>query len=149
MTTQNKRIQLIFPECDVEMTATLFEDRAPVSSQALWDILETPLETTVKNTWPELAEIYFLTPNIEDLPFENQVIFATAGDLLFFHYVKPNGRKVCDVAIYYTKGYTEIETGWMPGNGVGKIDENLEGLRKVIAHAMLETYQKIIVKRVE
>ncbi|MCK4591089.1 MAG: DUF3830 family protein [Candidatus Latescibacteria bacterium] len=143
------KIRLIFPECDVAVETNLFEDKAPVSCKALWQFLEKPMETTLHNCWPALPELYFFIPEIEDLPYENPVIFATPGDLLLYHYIRPNGQKVFDIGIYYTKGYSLIEIGWLPGNGIGRIDENLEGLRKVIARAMLNGDQKLIVKRAE
>lgn len=149
MSFRHKKIQLIFPDCDVELKATLFEDKAPVSCKVLWDLLETPMETRVKNTWPGLAELYFLLPEMDDLPFENPIVLATAGDLLFYHFTGPDGKKVFDIGIYYTKGYSEINIGWMPGNGIGKIDENLDGLRIVVARTMIDTYEKMIVRRAE
>ena len=144
-----KRIRLIFPECDVEVEAALFEDKAPVSCKALWRFLERPMETTLHNCWPELPELWFFIPEIRDLPFENPVMFTTPGDLLLYHYVRPNGRKVFDIGIYYTRGYSLIEVGWLPGNGIGRIDRNLEGLKKVVARAMSKGDQELIVKRAE
>lgn len=145
----SKKIQLIFPECDVELKASLFEDKAPLSCKAVWQFLEKPRETLLHNCWPALPELWFFIPEIENLPFENPVMFTTPGDLLLYHYVRANGQKVFDIGIYYTKGYSLIETGWLPGNGIGRIDEDMRGLKKVVARAMLNGDQKLIVKKAE
>lgn len=68
---------------------------------------------------------------------------------MLYHYVRPNGRKVFDIGIYYARGYSLIEVGWLPGNGIGRIDGNIEGLRKVVARAMSKGDQELIVKRAE
>ena len=107
-----KKIQLLFPECAVEVKATLFEDEAPLSCKAVWQFLEEPMEANLRNAWPALPELYFYIPEIEDLPFENPVMFATAGDLVLYHYTRRNGQKVFDIGIYYARGYSLIETGW-------------------------------------
>jgi hypothetical protein len=152
----SRQIELVFPESDAQLAAILYEDQAPTSSDALWNALEQPMETTLRHAWPRLPEMWFFVPPIPDLPYENATVFPKAGDLLYYHYdqpggnyTAPSGREMAfDIGIYYAPGYSLLKQGWISGNLVAHIDD-VRGLAPVVATQMLKGQQPITVRRVE
>ncbi len=144
-----REIELIFPDSNIIAVAKLCEREAPISCEALWKILEKPLEEKLYHGHETGPELWFYISPIPDLPYENATMFPIPGDLLLYHYEgqKPKGEKVYDIGIYYGRGHSLLNVGWTPGNIVATVTENLEGIVSVAKNINARGPERIIVRR--
>lgn len=150
-----RTIELVFPDSSAQLRAELLDEAAPKTADAVWNMLEEPLEQTLGHAWPWLPELWFWVPPEPELPFENATVFPEAGDIVFYHYdqpggnfVTPGGRELAyDLGIYYAQGASKLPAcGWMSANHVARVVD-VDALRPVIAHAMLHGDQRVIARR--
>src|SRR3954453_20056828 len=84
----DRRISPAIPDLDVSASVRLLTDRAPLTCQAIWDVLEAPVERRLIHTATTGPVVLFYDfPAINDaknLPIENHTIYPKAGDLLYF-----------------------------------------------------------------
>jgi hypothetical protein len=129
-----KAIKVVFPTLNVEVQATLLEEQAPLTCDAVWNALERPIEGSCRHGHDTGPELYVLMPPAPHLPDENSTLFPIPGDFLFYHYSGqlPRGEKVYDIGMYYDRGGASLlRIGWTPGNLFATVTENLAGLQRV------------------
>lgn len=127
-----RQIRLVFPLSGVRVVATMLEEQTPRTCEAVWRLLEKPIDTKARFGQQTGPELYVLTPPAPGLPYENAQLFPTTGDLLFYHYdgQLPYGEVVYDIGIYYDCGGTGLASvGWVAGNLFATVTENLTGLQ--------------------
>lgn len=148
----SKKIRLSFPELDIDVVASLLEEQAPLTCDAVWCALEEPLEGSCRHGHDSGPEIYVLMPPAPNVPDENATVFPIPGDFLFYHYSGqlPRGEKIYDIGMYYDRGgFSLLRIGWTPGNLFATVTENLRGLQ-LVAREIHETGPKRIkIERVE
>jgi hypothetical protein len=141
-----RRIKVTFPASGVEVVATMLEEEAPMTCDAIWGFLDKPIEGMVRHAYGLGPELWIFTPPAPDLPYENATVFPIPGDFGFYHYEGqlPNGEKIYDIGIFYGRGAKSLTTvGWEPTNVFATVTENLEGLQRV-ASEVIETGPKAI-----
>jgi len=147
-----RQIRVTFPELNIEVIATLLEEQAPLTCEAIWAMLAKPLEGSARHGHETGPELYVLTPPAPDVPDENATLFPIPGDFLFYHYAGqlPRGEKVYDIGMYYNRGGKGLlRVGWTPGNLFATVTTNLAGLQQA-ARQVIETGPKRIrVERLE
>ena len=93
-----------------------------------------------------------MMPAAPDLPDEASTVFPIPGDILFYHYAGqlPHGEKVYDIGVYYGRGGKGLlAVGWMPGNLVATVTEDLKKLQQTGRLISNKGPQRAIVSRVE
>jgi Protein of unknown function (DUF3830) len=85
----DRRIALAIPELGVSASVRLLTDRAPLTCQAIWAILEEPVERRLIHTATTGPVVLFYDlppiPDARQLPIENHTIYPKAGDILYFY----------------------------------------------------------------
>lgn len=131
-----RRLYASFIDADVRAIITLNEDAAPVTSNAIWDALEKPIQSPALHAMYAGPEIMLGLPeeaqtfDPKALPAENQDCITSAGDCLFFYQTKNMMRgldfDLWEIGIFYDNGgRTFGPLGWTPVTIFGRITDNL------------------------
>src|SRR5690349_1854973 len=87
-----RRLSLTFLAENVSATAELLDEQAPVTCDALWSALATPMRAFGMHARWVGAEVMIDMPHSHRLfdgaalPPENQTCFPIPGDLMWFHF---------------------------------------------------------------
>jgi len=74
------------PDAAVKATLELYWDRAPQVCRAIYDALETPLETATSHACFDGHEVYCFLPEMTHVPpLENRTMRPRPGEVMFFH----------------------------------------------------------------
>jgi hypothetical protein len=153
-----KEIRLSFVDEGITCTARLFEDKAPKTSQFIWETLSTPVEGLgVHAMWTGREISFPMTPEHIPgdkgfVPPENQTVIPTPGNLIWNAYHPyqwfGNPDPVYDFGIFYgPDSRLFLPMGWRPSNLFGQIVENLEEFAKACARVQLEGRKRIRLER--
>lgn len=116
--------------------ATLFEDVAPRTCEALWGALEKPVTMQALHAIYAGPEVMVGLPeeaqnfNPEEVPFENQQVIAAPGDLMWY-YQRPMQMgglpfEWYEIGVFYDRGARTLgPLGWTPVNIWAGITEGL------------------------
>lgn len=132
-----RQIEILFTKRKVGGVATLLEEEAPLTCDAVWQAL--PLEGEAYHARWAGREVYTLLPPFAlDPGKENATILPISGDLLYFEIpaasidIPPERRTgfpFVDIALFYGRNnYLLGPEGFAPGNLFATVTENLEGL---------------------
>ncbi len=149
-----------FPNDNIEIRATLLDDKAPNTCKAFWDVIETPLETSGKHAMYTGKEISVQFPaalcektDLHEVRPENQTCFPQPGELLFT-YVGAYAwggmpKAIYDVGCFYgPDARTFFPMGWLPGNRFAKVwEEDLEKFAEMGAKTGNEGIQAMNFRR--
>jgi hypothetical protein len=155
-----RQIEIIFVNRNVRGVATLLDDAAPRTCEAVWNAL--PIEGGTQHARWAGREVYVLVPPLATDPGqENATIFPIPGDLLFFTVsassidVPPErrtGKPFVDIALFYGRNSHLLgPDGYMPGNLFATVTENLEGLAKACESIFREgaAHERMLIRRLE
>lgn len=155
-----RQIEIAFAERKVKGIATLLEEEAPRTCEAVWNAL--PLEGGANHARWAGREVYILVPPLESDPGrENATVFPIPGDLLFFTVsassidvppARRTGRPLIDIALFYGRNnYLLGPEGHMPGNLFAVVTENLSGLAEACESIFRQgaAGERMIIRRVE
>lgn len=129
-----RQILISFAALGEVVAATLLEEDAPATCDAIWAALKKPIERPVRHARGIGPEIYLMLPPMPSVPNEHMTVFPIPGDLLFYHYEGqlPRGECIYDIGMYYDRGgHSFWDVGWVPGNVFATVSQNLEGLQRV------------------
>jgi hypothetical protein len=152
-----RQIEITLPKRNLSATAQLLEDQAPKTCDAVWKLLEKPVESTAIHAIRAGREIYCEIPHLpERIPPENLTIYPLAGEILYFHFPpymlpselgKPQG--FTEFAIYYGRDSVAdcIGVGPTPSNCFATIVSNLKQLAEACERIHLEGAERIVVRR--
>jgi len=136
-----RRLEILLVRKQVSAIATLLEEEAPRTCEAVWDAL--PLEgDTFHAKWAG-RELYTLVPPLRKRPGEeNATITPIPGDLVYFE-VSPDSIDVpvetrraypeglADIAVFYGRNNLLLgPAGFMPGNLFGTVTEGFEAFSR-------------------
>lgn len=143
---------------EVEARATLHDDKAPATTQAIWDALAEPVDVTavhaafagpeIMTGLPEHAQTF--DPN---LPQENQTCFPAAGDLLWYYQAADQMKGVegelWEIGLFYADGGRIFgPLGWTPCNIFASVTEGLEALAEACADTRISGAKTLTIGRV-
>jgi hypothetical protein len=139
---------------DATVTAELLEDEAPIAGENLWEAMAEPLLARLHHGRHCAAELWCYLPEPkEQIPYENSTVFPDAGDILYYHFIQPptrQGRWVCDLGIFYSRGQSRIAPGWLPGNLVARLlggDETIRRLELIASDLLRGEPVEVILRR--
>jgi hypothetical protein len=156
-----RQIELALKLKSVRAVATLLEDEAPRTCNAVWDALPIDGET-YHAKWAG-RELYTLTPPFPVSPGgENATITPIPGDVLYFD-VSPDSidlpvalrrqfpRGLVDLAVFYGRNNLLLgPAGFMPGNLFATITEGLadyaRACNELFREGMID--ERFIIRRV-
>ena len=155
-----RQIEIAFTKRKVSGVATLLDEEAPRTCDALWNAL--PVEGDAYHARWAGREVYTLIPPLDvDPGKENATILPIAGDLLYFEVpaasidIPPErrtGQPFIDLALFYGRNNFLLgPEGYMPGNLFATVTENLEGLAAACESIWREGFvgERMIFRRVE
>ncbi len=155
----NQRIQITFHEPDSTFVAELEREDAPLASDLLWQILETPIVGRgVHAMYAGPALLVDIPgrhgePRGGQIPVENESDRPEAGDILLVpptpdDQVQTGEAAAVTVAIFYGEGGRPFTPeGWQPGVLVAKIAENIDALRETCRSARFDGAKEIVLAR--
>lgn len=74
------------PEAGVTATLELYWERAPSVCQAIYDVLERPLDTVTAHACFDGHEVFCFLPDMADVPpIENRTMRPRPGEVMFFY----------------------------------------------------------------
>jgi hypothetical protein len=131
-----KLFDLVFDdERNTVVTAELLEEAAPITCENLWDAIAGSLRGRLHHGRHVAAELWCYVPEPkEPIPYENSTVFPDTGDILYYHFIQPptrQGLMVYDLGIFYSRGASQLPSGWLPGNRVGRILGGGDAIRKL------------------
>jgi hypothetical protein len=140
------------PDPAVKATLELYWERAPRVCQAIYDALETPLQTVTSHACFDGHEIYCFLPEMADVPpLENRTMRPKPGEVMFFHAAKndfavlnddrlaPSPGPMFELAFMY--GEVDLRHLWeegLHGSLVGRITTNLPDFAKAASRTLNE-----------
>jgi hypothetical protein len=131
----------------VRVTATLYEDRAPVTVGKLWESL--PFEDRVTHAkWSgEMFHTNTELPidlDLSQFPFglENPVGFQAPGDIVYLPAIR-------EIAIAYGGARFSWVTGAMMVSALGRIDGNLAAFAKKAERLQWDGAMTLVLRRLE
>lgn len=144
-----KRIRFRF-EGGGEVSATLLEEKAPLTCEKIWNAL--PLESIVTQSRWSGREFNF-TYNEKDLPpRENQTIYTSLGEVCYWRdwNWEENGTIPQALAIYYGAELARSHKGSEPVNVIAQVDySEFDKLVQIGERIWLEGKEKIYIERLE
>jgi hypothetical protein len=155
-----KRIALTFKKCDITAIAELLEEDAPHTCCAIWQALETPVESKGVHAMFAGREVNIplLNPDkrlqLKVIPPENQTVFPLPGEILW-HYFPPHSEigshdEAYNVSVVYGRDTRMfLPTGWVPHNVFARIIQNLDAFAGMCRGIRTEGPQVVVIKRVE
>ena len=155
-----RQIEISFTKRNVRGVATLLEEEAPLTCDAVWNAL--PLEGDAYHARWAGREVYTLVPPLgADPGKENATIMPIGGDLLYFEVdaasidIPPErrtGEPFIDIALFYGRNNFLLgPAGYMPGNLFATVTENLEGLAEACESIWREGFvgERMVFRRVD
>ncbi len=155
-----RQIEIIFTKRNVRGVATLLDEEAPRTCDAVWNAL--PLEGDAYHARWAGREVYTLVPPLESDPGkENATIMPIGGDLLYFEVdaasidIPPErrtGQPFIDIALFYGRNNFLLgPAGYMPGNLFATVTENLEGLAAACESIWREGFagERMVIRRID
>jgi hypothetical protein len=141
----SKKIEIEF-EKGGKFTATLLEDKAPKTCEAVWNSL--PLSGRVGHAYFSGKMMYLagIDPKFGELENARSVGFVP-GDIAYLtsYYGKDTPT---EIAIIYGEALIQDFSGWIPANHFAKISEgNLEDLKNVATRIREYGREKITITR--
>ena len=153
-----QQIRITFVDEAVSCLAVLHGDKAPRTSQFIWELLSSPVEGLGVHAMWTGREISF--PRTADripgdagfVPPENQTVIPTPGNLIWNAYYPyqwfGNPNPVYDFGIFYgPDSRLFLPMGWRPSNLFGQITQNLADFAKACARVQLEGRKRIRIER--
>jgi hypothetical protein len=84
----DRNIALAIPELNVRATVRMLTDPAPRTCEAIWQVLEDPVERRLIHTPVTGSVVFFCNfpplAGARELPLENHTISPKAGEILYF-----------------------------------------------------------------
>ncbi len=159
MSAPTKRIYLEF-EGGPRAEATLHLDAAPVTAEAIWGALETPITEDVMHAMYAGPEIMFGIPQSAQtfdptvLPAENQQVIPAPGDLIWFHQAKELMAgldfELWELGIFYGKGGRIFgPLGWTPCTNWASITSGLDEFATACAEIRTVGLKRLTIGRIE
>ena len=155
-----RQIEIILTKRNVRGVATLLEDDAPRTCDAVWNAL--PLEGDAYHARWAGREVYTLVPPFDTDPGkENATILPIAGDLLYFEIpaasidIPPErrtGKPFVDIALFYGRNSFLLgPEGYAPGNLFATVTENLEELTAACESIWREGFvgERMVIRRID
>lgn len=136
-----RQLYIEFVDSKVRSIATLYDEGAPVTTDAIWNALEKPIRSPGLHAMFAGPEIMLGIPpeaqnfDPRSVPAEHQNCFPAPGDMLWFHQAKNLMKglefELWEIGIFYDQGgRTFGPLGWTPVNIFGTITENLAGFQE-------------------
>ncbi len=122
-------------------TAILFEDKAPMTVEALWKALPIDDPAAVHAMWS--GEMFHLTPNIVNLGIkevENRKAYQWPGEIVFYPPIQ-------EIAICYGEARFTGPVGPLLVTGLGMIQGQLDLLKQKASAMQVEGTKRIIFRR--
>ncbi len=128
-----RKIRLSFPELDIACVATLLDDAAPQTCDAVWNAL--PVQGhTVHGRWSG-PEIFIETPKLPDIEQENGIHRPLPGDICYW--MCPAGRfatspnRAVEILLVYDTGAALGGPEGLPifANRFATLEEDCEAFR--------------------
>jgi len=161
-----RKITLSIPELDVTATVRMLTELAPLTCEAIWNVLEEPVERRLIHTTVTGSVVFFYNfpplAGAKDLPLENHTIYPKAGEILYFFQPwnsmrgladhDPSWRRPQDDVheLFFAYGEANLrmpmEDGWR-GSVWGVIEEGLEDFAKACRWMRMEGTKRIILSR--
>lgn len=155
-----KRIEIFFPDHNVRIYAQLLSEKAPVTCNAFWDILDTQIETTARHAMYTGKELSVQLPDTRasETPLhhvvpENLTCFPAPGELLYTfmpaYAWEGIPKPIYDLGIFYGNNCrTFFPMGWLAGNRFAQVEpDDLEKLVLMGNKAITEGIQKMIIRK--
>ena len=148
-----KEFEIIFEKSGAVVTATLLEDKAPITCENFWNGIAKPHEDEPHHGGETGPEMWcFVPPPTEELPYENSTVFPEHGEILYYHYRQPptrDGVMVHDIGIYWDRGQSKLAQGWIPGNLFARVEsrEQIQILRQEAGRLLMEGSGKVTLRR--
>jgi hypothetical protein len=164
--SMNRKITIAIPELDVTSTVRLLTELAPRTCDAIWNVLEEPVERRLIHTTVTGSVVFFYDfPPLEgapELPLENHTIYPKAGEILYFYQPwnglkgladhDPSWRRPQDDVheMFFAYGDANLrmpmEEGWR-GSVWGVIEEGLDDFAKACRWMRMEGTKRITLSR--
>ncbi len=148
-----KQFEIVFEGSGAVIVADLLEEDAPITCENFWNAIAKPLTETLHHGGESGPEMWcFVPPPGEELPYENSTVFPEHGDVLYYHYRQPptrDGAMVYDIGIYWDRGASKLNQGWIPGNLFARISgkEQIRLLRSEAGRLLTEGEGKVTLRR--
>ena len=164
-----RSIEIVFPKRNVRIPATLLEDEAPETCQAVWSILTESDNPESVKAWPERGEVHtgqfvgpelyvFLPPGKSTLPIENLTYRPIPGDIMLFlvpeNYPRRSIAGLWDFSVFYDRGSNlKIDPpgmegiGWRGSRFARVLNSHLDELFNVGNKIWREGVETMIVRR--
>ena len=149
-----KQFEIVFGSGAV-VTATLLEDKAPITCENFWNAIAAPHADALHHGGETGPEMWcFVPPPAEELPYENSTVFPEHGDILYYHYRQPptrDGVMVYDIGIYWDRGQSKLAQGWIAGNLFARVSErpDIETLRREAGRLLTDGDGRVTLRRKE
>ena len=164
----DRKITLSIPDLNVTATVRLLTERAPLTCEAIWNVLEEPVERRLIHTTVTGSVVFFYNfpplAGAKDLPLENHTIHPSAGEILYFFQPwnsmrgladhDPSWRRPRDDVheLFFAYGEANLrmpmEDGWR-GSVWGVIEEGLDDFAQACRWMRMEGMKRIILSRQE
>ncbi len=135
-----------------KFVATLLEDKAPKTCEAVWDAL--PLENKIQHAMYSGEGIFFFTPTIKFEELENPMVMGLLpGDIAFNTHWNhklhlPPTSIPQEIVIIYGGCLPQDHCGWIPCNYFAKIVEgNLSELKNIGKRIREQGMEKVTVRK--
>ena len=139
-----KQFEIVFEGSGAVFVAEMLEDVAPITCENFWNAIARPHTEALHHGGETGPEIWaFVPPPTEELPYENSTVFPEHGDVLYYHYRQPptrDGVMVYDIGIYWDRGQSKLNQGWIAGNLFARISgpEQIQLLRREAGRLLSE-----------
>jgi len=155
----SREIELTFPELEVTAHAELCEDDAPLASDLLWRLLETPfVGSAVHAIYAGPALLIHVPPRHDEprggqIPVENETNEPRPGDIMLLPPASEDDAQEAvaegvTVAIFYgERGRPFTPAGWQPGVVVARVSRRQDDLRAVCRRVRFEGLQEVRLAR--
>lgn len=159
------KLSVELPDLGVTARADLYGDRAPSVCRAIFDALETPLETKTSHACFSGHQIYcFLPPFGAAPPVENSTLRSDPGDVMFWYAAEnayawmhdeagrmaPEGASAAVHELAFNYGVVDLSyfasEGWH-GSLVGRIADGLDEFAAACAETLSNGSTRLRVSR--
>ncbi len=155
-----RRIELTLVDDDITAIAELLEEEAPLTSDFMWQVLETPIvQKGIHAMWAG-CEIMVEVPkenyrgDPHSVPRENASLLPLPGDLMWIHFTDRMltgfSREIWDFIIMYgPDSRIATQVGPWPGNIWAHITENLPAFAERCESLQMEGMKNFRISRLE
>jgi hypothetical protein len=148
-----RQFEVAFGESGTMIVVDMLEDAAPITCEDFWIGIAVPVTTTLHHGRECGPELWCYVPApAQEPPYENSTVFPEHGDVLYYHFLQPatrDAKMVYDIGIYWDRGQSKIDQGWIAGNLFARVNgaDQLELLRKEAGRMLLGGDTTIIIRR--